>query len=373
MRSSEAEDPGPSGWGLDELRLLAALGFGPDSALMNEPKLFVDGTFLAAFQHELVSEFGEEEAARTLFHIGTLHGLRDAARIGDTEPGRKGRPRMIETPPLAMRFGPSRGATRAEGAEAGAEAAGIELGGCWPDHYEAEARLNRLGVTDHPSCSLSAGYTAGWLSGTLERDIVVEELRCRAAGHEDCCFLARDEGAARTEAGAKGRLPVSALRAVALAPTTGPSLVPASAPASPSPSPSIPTIATRVDALPPDMDPDDPAVHIWGPVMVVPFSHPEAAMQTVEMLARDEATRVVRVVVLDLGGAILDASFGAAALEYAVNEMLSWGAEVILTGISPLSEEIVAELQASLMITRKDLSEAIAYAFQIADAQRHLL
>jgi hypothetical protein len=70
---------------------------------------------------------------------------------------------------------------------------------------------------------------------------------------------------------------------------------------------------------------------------------------------------------------VLDDGLGAAALERVVGEIQSWNAEVILTGVSPLSEETVAELQASHMLTRKDLAEAVAYAFQIADAQRRLL
>jgi anti-anti-sigma regulatory factor len=107
--------------------------------------------------------------------------------------------------------------------------------------------------------------------------------------------------------------------------------------------------------------------------MVMPFAGPEPAMQTVEMLRQDDASHGVRVVVLDLGGSVLDDDLGAAALERVVDEIQSWNTEVILTGVSPLSEEIVAELQASHMLTRKDLGEAVAYAFQIADAQRRLL
>ena len=76
---------------------------------------------------------------------------------------------------------------------------------------------------------------------------------------------------------------------------------------------------------------------------------------------------------LDLCGAVLDEAFGAAALENLIENVQSWGAEVILTGISPLSEDVVAELQANLLLSRKDLPEAIAYAFQVAEAQRHLL
>lgn len=341
MRSSEADESGAAGWGLEELKLLAALGFGPDSALMSQPKVFVDGPFLAALQQELASELEAEEAARTLYHIGVIHGLRDAARIGAAEPGLDGRVGMIEYPPLVMRFGAS-----------SSDARGFRMGGSWPDAFEAEARLSRLGPVRHPACALSAGYTSGWLSGTLERDIHVEELRCRAAGHESCSFLARDES--RPKRGAR-RLSVAALRTVALAP-------PAATAGDP-----------RLAALPIHVDRDDPAVHIWGPVMVMPFTGPDEAVRSVEMLSQDEATRAVRVVVLDLCGGLLDPGFGAAALERVIDELQSWGAEVVLTGISPLSEDVVAELQASLMLARKDLAEAVAYAFQIADAQRFLV
>jgi hypothetical protein len=48
-----------------------------------------------------------------------------------------------------------------------------------------------------------------------------------------------------------------------------------------------------------------------------------------------------------------------------------WGAEPLLTGISPLSERAVADLEKTHLVIRKDLPEAIAAAFQIAEAQRH--
>jgi hypothetical protein len=47
-----------------------------------------------------------------------------------------------------------------------------------------------------------------------------------------------------------------------------------------------------------------------------------------------------------------------------------WGAEPILTGISPLSEPVVADLEKTHLVMRKDLPAAIAAAFQIAEAQR---
>jgi len=345
MPSSRVDVSDP-GWGLDELQLLTALGFGPDSALMSSPKLFVDLPFLAALQRELEDELGATDAARTLFHIGAIHGLRDAARISEGRPGPRA---VVECPPLSIRFGTQHGRD-----------GWIELPGGWPDHFEAEARLSKLGAARAPACVLSAGYTSGWLSGTLGRDMVAVECTCRAAGDAACTFVARDEEVALRDADAPRRLPLAALRAVAgevrdaaIAGPAGP--------------------GSLVDVLPTHLDPEDPAVHIWGPVMVMPFTGPETSLHTVEMLSRDDASRGVRVVVLDLCGEMLDEGFGAAAVESLVEQVQSWGAEVVLTGISPLSEVAVAELQTNLLLSRKDLPEAIAYAFQIAEAQRHLL
>ena len=44
--------------------------------------------------------------------------------------------------------------------------------------------------------------------------------------------------------------------------------------------------------------------------------------------------------------------------------------EPLLTGISPLSERAVGDLERTHLVIRKDLPEAIASAFQIAEAQR---
>jgi len=45
----------------------------------------------------------------------------------------------------------------------------------------------------------------------------------------------------------------------------------------------------------------------------------------------------------------------------------------VLTGIAPLSERAVAELEVTHLVVRKDLAAAIATAFQIADAMKRAL
>ena len=340
-------------WDLEELQLLAALGFGPDSVLLNDPKLFIDSAFLAALQRELFEELGAEEAGRVLFHIGLIHGLRDANRIGDAPLDGSESPPPRSCLPVAMRFGSHK-----------TSGGLLEVAGTWLDHLEANARLSDLGKSPHPACSLSSGYTSGWLSGTLDRDVIAVEETCRASGDACCSFVARDEASWRGGPGVYDtqRLPVAALRAVANDITRHQT-----------PEGVQSTEISLVTEVPTEFDREESAVHIWGPVMVMPFSGVESTLQTIELMGSDEPTRRVRVVVLDLGGEILDEGFDAAALENLVQLIQARGAEVILSGISPLSKDVVAELQANQLLSRKDLPEAIAYAFQIAEAQRHLL
>ena len=54
------------------------------------------------------------------------------------------------------------------------------------------------------------------------------------------------------------------------------------------------------------MDRDAAAVHIWGPVMVLPYAGPNETLSALELLARDPTASGVSVIVADLGGAIID-------------------------------------------------------------------
>lgn len=350
--ASEGRADSTNFW-IDDLNLLADLGFGPAGQLMTEPKLFVDPRFLAALQVEFEEELGVEQTRVALFEIGVLHGLRDALRVGDLAQVGPGLPHVVASSPLPMRI---------DAIETGP--LGLVLTGCWPDAHEAEARLAKLGRSQDPACMLSAGYTSGWFTGTFDVEMLAIETGCAASGAHDCSFRAREVDAWRRDDEGSvaarellARIPIDRLRSLAvsnLAATGGPA----------------PTSVARLLASP---DADDPAVHVWGPVMVMPFTNVDIALETIATLGRDPSMRAVRAVVLDLGGAILDEGFGAAGLEHLIETLEAWGADVILTGISPFSADVVSDLEAAHLLIRKDLPEAIAYAFQLAEAHRHLL
>ena len=94
-------------------------------------------------------------------------------------------------------------------------------------------------------------------------------------------------------------------------------------------------------------------------------------LRTTEALSRDPATSEIGAVVVDLRGEQLDDDFGAAAIERVLETIEAWGAEPILTGVSPQSEQVVDELETGHLVMRKNLEEAIAAAFLISEAQRY--
>ncbi|MCB9726179.1 MAG: hypothetical protein H6748_19175 [Spirochaetaceae bacterium] len=335
------------------LEMLTALGFGPDTLLMNDPKLFVDGRFLASLLVELEDELGERDAALALFQIGLLHGLRDAARMcGDREEaigdGRLGAP---DTTALVLRWSLEPSVDREDA---------LAVRGQWPEHHEAQARCARLGVASSPACWMSAGYTSGWLSGSLGRNLLVREVECAATGAASCCFeaLEAEDWATRGDATMEwlvDHVPFTAFRAIAVRPAGARSA-------------HDPIGGGARDG---GFDRSQAVVHIWGPVMVLPFTTLDEALGTVEMLGRDPGISEIRTVVVDLREQPLDEGFGAAALEQVLETIESWDAQSLITGIAPSAEAAMASLESSHLVLRKDLSEAIATAFQIADAQRH--
>lgn len=324
---------GPAAWLLDA-----------QDDLVREPRLLVDAPLLGAVHAELGSRLGLAEAEGALLQIGFVLGMRDAQRV--MRRGFRGidaRPASPAAPSLPMTLD-----VMADLATGGV------LRGRWASSFEARARARLLGPADAPVCRLSGGYTAGWLSGLLDLDVVVVEEHCVASGDEACRFVAR---AARSLDGApptdearvvRSALPFDDLRARVARELEEEADAPASA----------------------AVDPSSPAVHVWGPVMVVPFGGADDALRAIDLIGRDPAARGVVVVVVDLTGTIVDEGFGALALENVLDAIEAWGAEPVLAGVSPASERVVAELERHHLVVRKDLAAAVASAFQIAEAQR---
>jgi anti-anti-sigma regulatory factor len=315
------------------------LGLDLAGMLAREPRVLLNADFLGPLHGELEEQLGREGARGVLLRLGFVHGLCDALAVLRTgfaplEP--KGQGKAAATN-LAIRLATPRGLP--------------EWSGSWPEALEARAHGQRGSAF---GCHASAGFTSGWLSGIFDADILALEQSCRAAGQPECGFLARDAKAWRASSNERAQtlldaFPFEALRELAAQ--------------------HLPAAEERPDGE--RYEPGSPVIHVWGPVMVLPFAGGDECLRSLELLGRDPGARAVRVVVVDLSGTLIDEGFGAASLEQVLDAVEGWGAEPLLTGISPLSERAVADLQKTHLVIRKDLPEAIAAAFQIADAQRH--
>ena len=313
-----------------------------DEALVRDPRFLTDARLLAALHGEMRRRLGDAAADVALLQAGFFHGLRDALRVtGDA----RVRNRSTEgdppaaTPLIAVRM------TNA------ADERGPALRGSWPLQLEAEAVLLARGRTTAPACLVSCGYTSGWLSGLWGMDCLAIERGCAAAGHGRCEFEAREAAAWHEDGDVAARVLLAGIPFAGLRDAV---------------TRDLPVFEPVNEGA---FDPDSPAVHVWGPVMVVPYAGEETAV-TVEAVAREPGAAAVSVVIVDLDGAVVDDGFGAVALERVIDVIHAWGAEAMITGLSPLSERVVLGLSGAPIVMRKDLRAAIATAFQIAESQR---
>jgi hypothetical protein len=203
---------------------------------------------------------------------------------------------------------------------------------------------------------LSAGYTSGWLSGTMETNILALEQTCTAGGAPECAFVAREIDAWRASGDERAcallaDLPFDAIRELV---QTRPE-----PPVQQAPRPEPREVSS--------------VVHIWDSVMVVPFTNDTESLRAIDLIGADPAARNVSVIVVDLDGAVVDEGYGALLLEQIIESAEARGAEVIVAAPSSLSEPVVADLAPPPLMIHKDLAQAVAAAFQVAAAQQTLV
>lgn len=338
-------DSPPDGASAEDLR---DLGIDLEAMLERDSRVLLDPNFLSTLHTELESELGGPEAALALAQMGFLHGMKDALRAAAEEPSRRG-PTLPIVPSLRMRC-----RTRRTDGPAGA----LELVGSWPEAHEASARLSSLGADGDVVCHLSAGYTSGWLSGAFDADLLALETECSGCGRSACRFVAREAAVWQERDDARAHallevLPYDLFRAVARE-----------------------RLAHEAHGRTADVRGGDridrgaPLIHVWGPVMVIPFGSPDECLSALDLIGRDASVADVSVVIIDLAEALVDEAFGSLALEQIVQTAEAWGAETLFAEVSPMSERVIADLDHPPLLVVKNLEQAVSIGFQIARSQR---
>ena len=183
---SDAHDP-------QALHLAELLDFRPDQGIirLHEQRVVIlSAAAMGLMRKELVDTLGPEAARRVLLRFGFADGYHDAVNL---------RARSNWVNPLdGLRSGAMlhtlEGIVRADvrRAEYDEESGRFEEEVTWHDSYEAEQHIHHYGKSTSPVCWSLVGYSSGFVSACLGKEIYFRETTCAAQAHRHCSAIGRD-------------------------------------------------------------------------------------------------------------------------------------------------------------------------------------
>jgi hypothetical protein len=305
---------------------------------------FEDPAALDELRRNAFETIGLPWAIGVLYGVGMGQGLRDGLRVTQAFGGVLGAQPEFPGAPIPMLFTP-RGGRR-----------DTRLAGSLRNSLEARLHLSSYPAPQDPICFVSAGYSAGWYSALLGEFYLVRETACLARGMQDCCFQARP---AREWTGSGGdwarellpyldyeQLVQSARESLALEGSAG------------------------EGGMLGSFDPLSPAAHVWGPVLVLPYSGADDSLEAVDVIRSDVGPDQIRAVVIDVTGARIDA-LEATGLMHMIEALEAQGIESVIAGLRSPDCLRLPDAQRALRVplVAPDLTAAIALAFQLAEPE----
>jgi hypothetical protein len=313
-----------------------------EPALAAEPAdAFDDPEALERLRANAFESVGAPFAEGILYGIGVAEGLLDALRIARRFAGPLGGAPRHAGPGIGLLF-PASGLTRERC-----------FSGTLHGSVEAAVHRRRYGGSATPICHLSAGYCSGWYSALFGEFVLVREHACAGADSDACRFEARP-----VEHWKKAHDPWAAallkyLDFDAMRESAQKRLLEAG------------------DSIEGDMmgafDPLSPAVHVWGPVMVLPYSGAGDSIAALETIAGDLGPDAIRVVVLDVTGARVDA-VEALGLVRTLDDLARRNIETVVVGVTEdaAARWLSGPQRLALPLRAADVTEGIRLAFQLA-------
>ncbi len=305
-----------------------------------------DPEHLAALREEIYLTHGED-APTTLYALGFVEGMADGLRVAQGFAADLLQP-CLAGPGLPLLFVP----------ETEKDDAILHVAGTVKNSLEARIHRAQGLCANEPSCYLSAGYAAGWYGEILRERLIVKEVECMANGGARCRFVAHtlEEWQAARDPWIEqllSSIDFASLRAAAASRSAA--------------------VSGEFDADEPEgdmfggFDPMSPAVHVWGPVMVLPYSGAADGEAAVEMVSADLGTDRIEIVVVDVTGVRIE-SVEADGLARFLDHLERLRIEAVLVGLSPEAQPLFQDQGCGLAMPMlaRDISEGIALAFQLA-------
>jgi len=157
--------------------------------LDEQRSILMRGSAFGSLRRELIEAAGFTRARSVLKRVGYAEGTRDAELARRVRPGGKFFDAFAVGPQvyalsgfgwlevLELRVDPATNAFYGEF--------------LLRDSVEADAHLQTIGVSAEAVCWTAVGYGSGYSSAFAGRPIIVDEVECRAMGHEHCRLVGR--------------------------------------------------------------------------------------------------------------------------------------------------------------------------------------
>jgi DNA-binding NtrC family response regulator len=176
-----------------DLHLAELLDFRPDQGIirLHEQRVVIlSAAAMGLLRKELVDTLGADTARRLLLRFGFADGYHDAVNL---------RARSNWTSPLdGLRAGAMlhtlEGIVRANvrRVDHDEETGRFEEDVTWHDSYEAEQHVYHYGKSSAPVCWSLVGYTSGYVSACLGKEVYFRETACAGQGASQCSVVGRD-------------------------------------------------------------------------------------------------------------------------------------------------------------------------------------
>src|SRR5574339_790980 len=175
------------------LHLAELLDFRPDQGIirLHEQRVVIlSAAAMGLLRKELVDTLGLETARRLLLRFGFADGYHDAVSLRDRS--------NWTSPEEGLRSGAMlhtlEGIVHAEVVriEHDESTGRFEEEVVWRDSYEAEQHLHHYGRSPAPVCWSLVGYSIGYVSACMGKEIYFRETECLGQGVKACTVIGRD-------------------------------------------------------------------------------------------------------------------------------------------------------------------------------------
>ena len=190
MTARARKDEAP---GRTNLHLAELLDFRPDQGIirLHEQRVVIlSAAAMGLMRKELVDTFGVEHARRLLLRFGFADGYHDAVNLR----AQSGWDDPLEGLRAGAMLHTLEGIVRADVVRIDHDAATgrFEEEVTWHDSYEAEQHLHHYGPSADPVCWSLVGYSSGFVSACLGKEIYFRETTCAGQGTSHCTAIGRD-------------------------------------------------------------------------------------------------------------------------------------------------------------------------------------